>query len=207
MENKTLLRLINKLSRETDIIDEKRKSLLRLTAELIKDEIESKGSANITFICTHNSRRSQLGEAWLVAASEFYKVEKINAFSGGTEETSFNIRMVVALREAGFHLHSEGPIQNPKYTLYSLKERRSPHIMYSKKFDDEFNPAKHFFALMVCDHADQNCPLVLGATHRISLPYLDPKEFDDTPMESLEYSEKVKEIGREILYLVSEIKM
>jgi hypothetical protein len=37
------------------------------------------------------------------------------------------------------------------------------------------------------------------------LPYLDPKEFDDTEFESIKYLEKVKEIGREMLYTVSKI--
>jgi hypothetical protein len=35
------------------------------------------------------------------------------------------------------------------------------------------------------------------------LPYLDAKEFDDTEFESIKYLEKVKEIGREMLYMVS----
>lgn len=179
--------------------------MLRLTADLINQSIQKFGKAKIIFICTHNSRRSQLGEAWLVAAKQFFQLKNIRSYSGGTEATSFNIRMVVALRESSFHLHSSGPITNPKYKLLALRESRLPHLMFSKVYNDEFNPRENFIALMVCSDADENCPIVHGAEHRISLPYLDPKEFDDTPMEALAYSDKVKEIGREMIYLMSEV--
>ena len=58
---------------------------------------------------------------------------------------------------------------------------------------------------MVCSQADEGCPFVAGAFKRISLPYLDPKEFDDTEFEGIKYLEKVKEIGREMLYMASKI--
>jgi arsenate reductase len=56
---------------------------------------------------------------------------------------------------------------------------------------------------MTCTHADENCPLVAGADVRISLPYDDPKAFDNTPLEAAKYTERVHEIGREILYAFS----
>jgi arsenate reductase len=59
---------------------------------------------------------------------------------------------------------------------------------------------------MTCSHADENCPLVLGASGRIPLTYDDPKEFDDTPLEAAKYSERVHQIGREILYAFSQVK-
>jgi arsenate reductase len=37
---------------------------------------------------------------------------------------------------------------------------------------------------MTCSEADKNCPIVLGALDRISLPYNDPKEADGTPEEA-----------------------
>jgi arsenate reductase len=41
---------------------------------------------------------------------------------------------------------------------------------------------------------------------RISLPYDDPKDFDDTPQEAAKYAERVREIGTEILYAFSQVK-
>jgi arsenate reductase (thioredoxin) len=58
---------------------------------------------------------------------------------------------------------------------------------------------------MTCSHADENCPFIPGAK-RIALTYDDPKDFDGTPEESGKYSERVNEIGREILFAFSQIK-
>ena len=201
-----MLRFIQRLEKQYRDIPEERQKMLRLIADLITDAIRDKGSCNIVVICTHNSRRSQLAEAWLTAASQYFGLPRIHAYSGGTEATSFNIRMVVALREASFHLHSSGPITNPKYQLHALTQEDSEHVMFSKVYNDHHNPKTDFIALMVCDSADRDCPIVAGAKHRISLPYQDPKEFDDTPMESGAYTDKVAEIGREMLYLLGNVR-
>ena len=60
---------------------------------------------------------------------------------------------------------------------------------------------------MTCSHADENCPVVTGMEKRISLPYNDPKDFDGTPQEAEKYSERVIEIGTEILYAFSQVKI
>jgi len=80
------------------------------------------------------------------------------------------------------------------------------HVMFSKKYDDDYNPHSGFIAVMVCDHADEGCPVVQGAAHRISLHYVDPKRDDDTPMESDTYRETVELIGKETLYIMSKVK-
>lgn len=205
MKNKSLLQLIEKLKGQVALISEDRLKLLRLVGDLIKESIAKNKIAKIVVVCTHNSRRSQLAEAWIVAACQYYGIDTIEAYSGGTEATAFNLRMVVALRQSAFHLHTDGPRNNPFYTLQAVEKAKSPHIMYSKIYDHPSNPRENFMTFMVCDHADQNCPVILGAEHRISLPYLDPKEYDDTPMENQMYLEKVEEIGREMIFLMGEV--
>jgi len=205
MNNPTLRKHIERLLADYQSIEEGRAKLLRLLSDLIVETIENTGACNLVTICTHNSRRSQLSEAWIKAGAQYYDLDMIEAYSGGTEATAFNMRMVIALRQSSFHLHTDGPRTNPFYTLQALKEEKSPHIMFSKVYDHPRNPRAHFIALMVCNHADKACPVVSGASHRISLPYLDPKEYDDTPMEDQMYSEKVDEIGREILYLLHHV--
>ena len=59
---------------------------------------------------------------------------------------------------------------------------------------------------MTCSHADENCPLAIDVSKRITLTYDDPKDFDSTAMETTKYSELVHEIGREILYAFSIVK-
>jgi len=58
---------------------------------------------------------------------------------------------------------------------------------------------------MTCSHADENCPVIVGMEKRISLPYNDPKDFDETPEEAQKYLERVKEIGTELLYTFSQV--
>lgn len=206
MENKILKTLIVKLTNQFDQISEERLKLLQDISSKIKFQLEEFGSADIIVVCTHNSRRSQLGEAWISTACQYYNLDHITAFSGGTAATSFNIRMIVAMRHGAFHLQTEQPADNPRYMLTALKHTEEPHFMFSKTYDDPFNPQDNFIALMVCTDADENCPIVKGAAHRFSLPYLDPKAYDDTPMEHDAYVEKVDEIGREFLYMISQVR-
>jgi len=94
---------------------------------------------------------------------------------------------------------------NPVYEV-RYDNDASPVIAFSKKYDDPFNQNKDFAAVMTCSHADEHCPLVLGASGRIALTYDDPKEFDGTPLETTKYAERVREIGREILYAFSQVQ-
>jgi arsenate reductase len=109
------------------------------------------------------------------------------------------------MKDAGFNITITKDGQNPTYEVrYSNKPE--PLTVFSKKFDDDFNPKRDFAAIMTCSHADENCPLVNGAATRIALTYNDPKDFDGTSQEAIKYSERVDEIGREILYAFSLLK-
>jgi hypothetical protein len=52
---------------------------------------------------------------------------------------------------------------------------------------------------MVCSEADAACPVVKGAALRISMPYLDPKIYDDGAYEAAKYAERRDDIGRLML--------
>ena len=56
---------------------------------------------------------------------------------------------------------------------------------------------------MTCTHADKNCPLIAGAEKRISLPYEDPKLYDDTAQEARIYDQRSIEIAREMKFVFS----
>ena len=190
------------LMNEFHQINEARKTELNDLASLIVEELHNNGECYVNFICTHNSRRSQLSEIWLRYAAFKLGIKGLYSYSGGSEATAFNIRMVKALQDYGFDLRQMRTGNNPVYKLYINDEAVGPK-MFSKKYSHEHNPTENFIAVMVCSDADQNCPLVEGASARVSLPYLDPKAFDNTLDESKAYSSKVKEIGRELLYVLS----
>ena len=199
--NPVLKKNIKAVEKQFDEINEARKKELTMLADKIKQQINEQGSSKVTFVCTHNSRRSQLAELWLRAASEYYGLENIASYSGGTEATAFNPRMVDAVLRFGFYLRRSKDATNPRYLASIDSKHTNDHTMFSKKYDDEFNPGKDFIAVMVCSQADAECPFVPGAYSRISLPYEDPKAFDDTDQEATAYDQKVEEIGRELLFV------
>jgi arsenate reductase len=201
----TLRNNIKKLADESDQIPGDRKTILKELSTFIKEKIKAGQKIELTFICTHNSRRSHISQIWAQAAAAYYGIDDVFSYSGGTEATAFNPRAVKAMEEIGFKILKTTVTDNPIYEVYYSNDFK-PVISFSKKFDDVFNPQQNFVAVMTCSHADENCPLVLGAGKRISLNYDDPKDFDGTTQESAKYSERVHEIGREILFMFSEAK-
>ncbi len=198
--------IIQSLESEFAQIIEKRKTDLKLLGQIINEQMSKVDTAQVIFVCTHNSRRSQLSEIWLRLASEYYGVGSIKSYSGGTESTAFNHRMVDAVKRAGIELTTLVEGDNPRYSLSEEKKTTTSYeLMFSKKYDHEYNPSKDFIAVMVCSQADKDCPFIPGALERMALPYIDPKACDDTPQESKAYDDKVREIGREILYMMSHL--
>lgn len=192
---------MDSLASEFDLIPADRKAALQQMAAFIKAQKDSAHPVELTFICTHNSRRSHLGQIWAAAAASFYKVEGVTTFSGGTEATAFNPRAVAAMERAGFVIDNPGG-NNPRYRVH-LADGDKGLICFSKKYDDAANPQKDFAAIMTCSQADAECPFIPGAKFRLSLPYNDPKEADGTPEESARYDERCRQIGREMMYAFS----
>jgi len=182
-----------------------RKTVLQQLTDFIQQKQKLNVAIDLNFICTHNSRRSHIAQLWAQAAAAYYGIENVHCFSGGTEATAFNPRAVKAMKDAGFIITKTKEDANPVYEV-RYADGAEPVIAFSKTYDDPFNHTKDFAAIMTCSHADENCPLVLGASGRIPLTYDDPKEFDGTPQEAEKYAERVHEIGKEIFYAFSQVK-
>jgi arsenate reductase (thioredoxin) len=200
-----LLNTIHDLENSVGLISGSRKETLKKLTQFIQHRVDSGETIYLNFICTHNSRRSHLAQIWAQAAASYYNISNVHCFSGGTEATAFNPRAVKAMQDVGFSISKLMDGANPVYEVrFSITD--NPVKAFSKVYDDPFNDSKSFAAVMTCSEADQNCPMVIGATARIALTYHDPKEFDDTPQEAEKYQERVQEIGREILYAFSQVK-
>lgn len=199
MEN-AIINLINKIDITT--ITENRKNLLKPLQEYLKIKIKQNKPINLNFICTHNSRRSQLAQVWAKVIGEFYGHD-INTFSGGIEITACNERTISTLSRSGFEVTNPSG-ENPHYEL-KFHPNKPPISLFSKVYDDPPNPKTNFGAVMTCTHADQNCPFIAGAEKRISLPYEDPKEYDDTDMEANMYDQRSIEIAREMKFVFSKL--
>jgi arsenate reductase len=196
---------LEQLTMESEQISTERKVALNELTQFIQHKVNAGRKVYLNFICTHNSRRSLLAQFWAQVAAFYYAVPSVECFSGGTEATAFNPRAVKAMQDAGFDITRTKEGNNPVYDV-RFADDATPVIAFSKKYDDPFNHNKDFAAIMTCSHADENCPLVLGASARIALTYDDPKNFDGTPQEETKYKERVRQIGREILFAFSQVK-
>ncbi len=189
---------------ELERIPQGRRVLLDEFAALIASAASDDGPARLVFICTHNSRRSHMAQLWALVAARHFSVSGIEAFSGGTEATAFNLRAVAALQRAGFAVEVFTDGMNPIYEV-RFDEEMDPIRVFSKVVDEPPNPVGDFIAVMTCSSADAACPVVDGAAERVVIPFDDPKAGDGTGREAEIYDERCAEIAREMLYVFSKV--
>jgi arsenate reductase len=200
-----LTRTAGELIKEFGKISPERKNLLLELTRFIGEKSNAGEVVKLNFICTHNSRRSHMAQLWAQAAAHYYKIPGVMCYSGGTDATAFNLRAVQAMKHAGFQITQTSQGSNPVYAVKIAKEGPAFEV-FSKRYNDQVNPAKDFAAIMTCSHADEKCPLVSGATKRIAITYEDPKDFDDTPLAETKYRERSLQIGREMFYVFANVK-
>lgn len=180
-----------------------RKAQLDRLAAYVRTERAAGRAPKLVYICTHNSRRSHLGQLFGALAAAAYGVPGVETFSGGTEVTAFNPRAVAALQRAGFEVDAP-PGTNPHYQLRFASAGPAQEA-FSKHYADPPNPTSGFAAIMTCSAADESCPIVKGAALRVPLHYEDPKASDGTPEEAATYDARALQIATEAFYLFSRV--
>ena len=187
-------------------IDDDRAGAFEPLIDWIARRVRAGEAAPVVFVCTHNSRRSQLGMAWARAAALHLGLPSVTTFSGGTEATAFASGAVEALRAHGFGLTDTGERAGEGNIVYALSYGDEAVRAFSKVFSDPFNPQEGFGAVMVCTSADEACPFVPGADVRVAVPYVDPKRSDGTPEAAATYRATSEEIGREMTWMLQSVK-
>lgn len=196
--NSKILEIISGFSEAS--ISPERKEILQSLTDYIKTKKDKSESIRLNFICTHNSRRSHLSQIWAQTMAYHFKVPQVFCFSGGTEATALFPKVAETLSHQGFQIGILSQNSNPVYALkYAVDE--TPVICFSKKYDDSFNPENNYAAIITCNSADENCPVVFGAEARIPIKYNDPKEFDGTALMDVKYAERSLEIAQELWYV------
>ncbi|WP_025761177.1 arsenate-mycothiol transferase ArsC [Dyadobacter tibetensis] len=203
--NPGLLNYIHQITSDFSTISEERKNELDKIALYMQNKVSAKEPISLTYICTHNSRRSHFGQIWAATAAAYYLIPEVKTFSGGTEATAFNERAVAACTRAGFIIKKTSEEKNPLYEVRFARDVE-PIRAFSKKYNDASNPQKDFCAIMTCSQADMACPVVKGASARVAVPYDDPKEFDGKSQEAAKYDERCKQIAIETFYVFSQVK-
>lgn len=202
-----LFRYLNERATEFESIPSDRKVELSKVSDYVRRRLAKSEPAKLTFICTHNSRRSHLSQIWAQVAAEYYGLVGVETFSGGTEATAFNPRAVAALQRCGLKILADNPsATNPRYSVFT-SDSTTPQVCFSKAYSDPPNPSDGYCAVMTCSQADETCPLVMGCDLRMPIRYEDPKVADDTEFEAQRYDERSAQICTEMLFLMSKVSV
>jgi arsenate reductase (thioredoxin) len=212
-------RHIELLTTSLDMVDAKHRDAGRQLSDWIGKHYQTGKQLDVIVVCTGNSRRSILGATMGNIAAAYYGMPEIRFHSGGTSPTACNQRTVAALQEIGIEVQptgGEAPRKDPKAANPVYRVRWGSGnldgafpleaLEFSKHYSDESNPHEGFAALMVCDEADAACPLVPGADLRLSMPYVDPKLYDDSPFEKAKYAERRDDMGRLMIATMLQVR-
>ena len=101
----------------------------------------------VLFLCTHNSARSQMAEAFLNDLGQ----GRFEAFSAGTEARGLHPLSIQAMAEAGIDI--------------SLQESKRIDAFADQQFD---------LLITVCDEANEACPYFANARARRHWSFPDP---------------------------------
>ena len=114
----------------------------------------------VLFLCTGNSARSQMAEAFL----RKYAGEKFEPHSAGLEPKGMNPLTVQAMNEIGIDLSAQT----------------------SKGINTYLGKVLFQYMITVCDDAENKCPTVWpGVNHRLHWSFADPAMFEGTEEEKL----------------------
>ena len=121
----------------------------------------------VLFLCTGNSCRSQIAEAWLrELGGESFEVN-----SAGLEPHGVNPYTITVMEELGF----------------DMSEHRSKHL------DEFIREAEFDYLITVCGNADERCPFFPGMGTRLHWPFEDPAAFEGPEPEKLAVFRKVRD--------------
>ena len=101
----------------------------------------------VLFLCTGNSCRSQMAEAW----TRHFKDSTIEAYSAGVEVKKLDSNAVAVMAEAGV----------------GMSAQRSKNV--SEMMDIPYD-----YVITVCSHARDTCPFFPGDVKRLHVEFDDP---------------------------------
>jgi len=125
--------------------------------------------SRVLFLCTGNSARSQMAEAFL----RKYAGDRFEVHSAGLEPNALNPLTVKVMEEAGFDMSG-----------------------YRSKGIGEYLGKVHFqYLITVCDDADKNCPTIWpGVNQRMHWSFEDPAKFEGSDEQKLAKFRQVRDL-------------
>ncbi len=129
--------------------------------------MNEKEKIKVLFLCTGNSARSQMAEAWLRDLGG----DRFSVFSAGLEPHGVNPFTTAVMEETG----------------YDMGDHSSKHL-------DQFIGAVDFdYLITVCGNADERCPYFPGMGTRLHWPFDDPAAFEGNQDQKLAFFRTVRD--------------
>ena len=174
------------------------------TLEAMALSFSKEDHLKVNFICTHNSRRSHFCEILFRTAAHYYGIKNIQTFSGGTESTSLYPEVAESFARHGFKVLPIKAYNQHAFKIFfkNLERKNTTPILFSKKYNSEYNAQDNYHAVMVCNSANETCPVVHGCLERHSLIYADPKKSDGKRNQSDEYDKTLTKIASELAFVM-----
>jgi len=128
----------------------------------------------VLFLCTGNSARSQIAEAFL----RCYAGDRFEAHSAGLEPKGVNPLTIRVMQEIGYSMEGHS---SKGVNIYLGK------ILFQ-------------YLITVCDHAEQNCPTAWpGVNQRLHWSFEDPAAYEGSEEEKLaKFREARKQIEQKV---------
>ncbi len=125
----------------------------------------------VIILCTGNSARSQMAEAFLKKyGSEYFEV-----YSAGFEPKGINPYTIKVMEEKGIDMSD-----------HTSKELR------------EYLGTVHFgIVITVCDRAEKTCPTMPGISRRLFWPFEDPASFNGTEEDIIDKFREIRDLIEE----------
>ncbi len=125
-------------------------------------------TTKVLFLCTGNSARSQMAEAFL----QEYGEGRFEAFSAGITPKGIHPMTVAVMEEIGFHLIGQ----------------------YSKSVEVYLGREHFQYLITLCDDAEKNCPTAWpGINQRLHWSFEDPAAFNGSEEGKLAHFRAVRD--------------
>jgi arsenate reductase len=121
----------------------------------------------ILFLCTHNSARSQMAEAF----TRHYGDDRVEVYSAGNEPSRVHPLAVQVMAESGLDI--------------SDARSKSMNEFIGQEFD---------YVITVCDRANETCPVFPGDPERIHWSFEDPSAGEGAEEERLKAFRDVRNV-------------
>lgn len=137
--------------------------------------MNTKTKSKVLFLCSHNSIRSQMAEAFL----RHFGRDRYEVYSAGIEKSRINPLTIKVMEELNYNLSEQ----------------------YSKEISSYENQVDFDILITVCSEADKKCPTIPGLKTKLHWSFEDPGKFQGSEEEKLE---KFQEVRDQILKKIQE---